>query len=325
MYALAGFLVLVSGGVLYIKAAFPKVGPPQQLTVESTSERIERGKYLAHHVALCIDCHSERNYDLYTAPPKAGTEGQGDEAFDENMGFPGNIYSKNITPSAIGEWSDGELFRAITSGVRKNGEPLFPIMPYPNYAQLDPEDIYSIMTYIRTLAPIEHKVRETTLRVPMNLIVRTIPRDPQMGKRPDRSDSVAYGQYLTTMASCSDCHTPSEKGEPLPGMKFAGGMTFLTPWGTLHTANITPDEATGIGKWSKEQFIRKFKAYADSSILIPIKPPYDETRYQTIMPWSQYAGMTEDDLGAIFTYLRTVKPVSHKVTKYSPEGAIYTP
>ncbi len=324
---LAGLVVLlIAGGLTYLTTQLPDAGPVEEVKIETTPERIKRGAYLANHVAICVDCHSVRNWDYYTGPITPGTLGIGGEKFSEDMGFPGNIYAKNITPATTGlkDWSDAEIFHAITTGIDKSGAALFPLMPYTNYRHADREDIYAIIAYIKSLQPVENQVKERTLNFPLNLIVRTIPKAADFKKRPEKSDTVAYGKYLTTLASCGDCHTPQQKGEPVPGMSFAGGMKFVLPWGTVRTANITPDTETGIGSWTKEQFINRFKTFDNEAARqIVFKPPFDEGHFNTLMPWTQYAGMTEEDLGAIYAYLRTVPAVSHKVQKYSAEGATY--
>jgi mono/diheme cytochrome c family protein len=130
-----------------------------------------------------------------------------------------------------------------------------------------------------------------------------------------RPDSVAYGRYLVTAASCGDCHTMMEKGTPVEGMAFAGGMEFHLPAGVVRTANITPDEETGIGSWPREMFIARFKEYAGPEATIIDTAAM---KRQTVMPWTQYAGMTEQDLGAIYAYLRTRIPVKHLVETYTP-------
>lgn len=71
------------------------------------------------------------------------------------MGFPGVFISSNITPAGIGDWTDGELFRLITTGVKRDGTPIFPVMPYMNYGKMDEEDIKSVIAYIRTLEPVQ--------------------------------------------------------------------------------------------------------------------------------------------------------------------------
>lgn len=309
-------VVLIGGGLGYFMIAYPKVAPPADITIEPTPERLERGRYLANHVAGCIDCHSTRDWNYFGGPIVAGSEGMGGEAFLEKYGFPGNIYAKNITPAAIGDWSDGELVRSITSGVNKDGKPFFPLMPYPNYRKMASEDVYAIVAYIRTLKPIENPVRESELKFPLNLIVRTLPGPADPQPRPNPADTLAYGQYLATIAACADCHTPMEKGKPLPGMDFAGGNVFTLPFGTIRSSNITPDRATGIGSWSRQAFIDRFKAYADSAAhRLPVKPG----EFNTVMPWLVYAGMSEEDLGAMYAYLRTLPPVHNQVERFTPK------
>lgn len=84
------------------------------------------------------------------------------------------------------------------------------------------------------------------------------------------------------------------------------------------TANISPDMETGIGTWSEDMFVRRFKMYTDSTY-VPQK--VDTTKdFVTIMPWMMYAKMKETDLRAIYKYLRTVKVQSNKVNKWQPKG-----
>lgn len=70
---------------------------------------------------MCLDCHSQRDYSKFAAPLVPGTEGKGGELFGKDLGFPGDFYSPNITPAGVGNWTDGELFRTITTGVSKDG------------------------------------------------------------------------------------------------------------------------------------------------------------------------------------------------------------
>lgn len=306
-------VVVIIGGVIYLYAAFPKVSPPSNIKVDATPERLARGKYLANHVVGCVDCHSVRDWNYFAGPITPGTEGKGGERFGEELGFPGNLYATNITPAGLGNWTDGEMIRAITAGVNKDGRALFSLMPYLSFAQLSQEDLYSIVAYIRSLPPIQNSVPASTLNFPMNLIVRTIPRDAKPDPAPDTSDMIAYGKYLVTIGACTDCHTPAEKGQPLPGMDYAGGFAFLLPDGNIvRSANITSDNATGIGGWTKEFFIKRFKLYDNPEAQ---KIPAEKGKI-TVMPWTALAGITERDLGAMYSYLRTIHPVKNKVEKF---------
>ena len=86
--------------------------------------------------------------------------------------------------------------------------------------------------------------------------------------------------------------------------------------GTLRSANISMDPETGIGKWSRRAFIQRFKAYTDSSY---VAPSVAEGEYNTIMPWMMYGNMTEEDLGAIYAYFKTLPARKNEVVKFTPQ------
>ncbi len=311
----AGILFIAGVALAYVTWALPDVGPAPALTIQATAAQIEHGKYLAHHVAACVDCHSTRDFTRFGGPMVAGTEGKGGETFTREMGFPGNFYARNLTPASLGTWTDGEIFRAITTGVSRDGSALFPVMPYQRYAQMDPSDIKDIIAYLRTLKPIPNKIPSPEPDFPMNFILNTIPAKANAGKRPDTTDRIAYGKYLATFASCGECHTRvNEQGQPLPGMHMAGGRAFPMPTGLVRSMNITPAK-TGIGTWTKAAFIARFKAYAGKN---DEQPVVRDAEFNSIMPWTMYADMTEQDLGAIYDYLRTVAPVENKVERFTP-------
>jgi mono/diheme cytochrome c family protein len=308
-------MVLAAGGLIYLFAAFPKADPAPAITIEATPERLERGRYLANHVSVCIDCHSTHDYKYFSAPVIPGTEGKGGEKFEEpGMGY---VYVSNITPAALGSWTDGEILRAMTAGVNNKGEGLAPMMPYGIYRELSKEDAYAIVAYLRTLPPIANEIGAGEIEFPANLIFRTIPQPAELKEEgPNPADTLAYGKYLSTVGGCHFCHTPAIKGAPVPGMDFAGGFDFKFPDGRMvRSANITPDEDTGLGAWTKDDFISRFKEYEQPEMRTIEVGEGDD---QTVMPWTMYAGMTEADLGAIYAYLRTVKPV-HNVIERHPE------
>jgi len=188
-------------------------------------------------------------------------------------------------------------------------------MPYPRYARMARADIEAIVAYIRTLAPIANTPPARELSFPLPLLVRTMPAPAAHRPLPPTTDRAAYGEYLVNAAACTDCHTPIDgQGQPLPGMQFAGGMEF-TPGGIglVRSANITPDADTGIGAWSEQQFVDKFRAFRG---VVPPTLKGDERRQNSEMPWTYYATMRDDDLRAMYTYLRSTTPVSHLVKKY---------
>lgn len=306
-------LVLVAAcGYGYLMFAFPKVPAVPDITFDTSPERIARGKYLNDHVVGCTTCHTQRDWAKFSGPIKQEVLGAGGESF--NLGPAGMLYSKNITPAGIGSWTDGELLRAVTQGVSKDGTPLFPLMPYPHYGAMSEDDVHAVLAYIRTLKAVEGVPPARQLNFPLNLIVRTIPAPNTYGTRPSPGDKVAYGKYMTQAALCSDCHTPiDDRGQPLAGMDFAGGMEFVETGHRVRSANITPDANTGIGSWTEQQFIDKFKAF-DTSTEVPLSE--QERARNTVMPITAYAGMTTEDLSAIYAYLRTVKPVTNRVEPF---------
>jgi len=314
-YALVLVVVAVAVLLIYVKAALPNVGEAEAITIEYTPARIERGKYLAHAVAVCMDCHSTRDWSKFSGPLTEGTLGKGGERFDQTVGMPGVYYSKNITPSGISRYTDGELYRVITTGVTKEGKAMFPLMPYPYYGKMDKEDIYSIIAYVRSLTPIENTVQESSSDFPMNFIINTIPAKPQHQTRPAPTDVLASGAYLANAAGCIECHTQVDKGQIKKDLAFSGGREFAFPNGSLvRSTNLTPDK-TGIGSWTEEQFVQRFKAYSDSGYVAPTVP---KGEFNSIMPWTMYSKMTKEDLAAIYQYLKTVKPISNSVERFTP-------
>lgn len=309
-------VVFAAGGYIYMLTAFPKVSAAPELKVVVTPERLERGKYLSNSFAFCVDCHSDRDVTKFGFPVKPGTEGMGGIDYGEGAGF---VPASNITSdkeTGLGNWTDGEIFRALTAGVSKDGRFLAPMMPYTLFAEMDKEDIYSIIAYIKTLPAIKNKVPDKNLKFPVNLIFRTIPADANnFGKRPDGTDKIKLGDY--NGVACKFCHSQSEKGKLIPGKEFAGGMEFPMPDGTIvRSSNITPDKETGIGNMTKELFLAKFKACLNEANLDP------KTRgYNTPMAWSFIAKTaTDEDLSAIYDYLMTQKPVNNKVEKVTLQG-----
>lgn len=315
LFRILGVLLLVVvlvivGAITYVTQALPDIPLRTDVNVEVTPERVARGEYLANHVCLCMDCHSDRDWSLFSGPPTPGTAGVGGQVFDQKFGFPGRFVSRNITPHALKDWTDGEIYRAITSGVGRDGQPFFPVMPYQNYGRMSDEDIYSIIAYLRNIPAVASTPDASKADFPMSIILHTIP------VMPVKLEGSTYGEYMTNAAGCRECHTKTDKGKEV-GRPFAGGWGFPIPGaGVVTSANITPHE-TGIGGWSREKFIRTFKQYADSGYVAP-KVDLAGGQMQTVMPWMMYAGMSEEDLGAIYDHLRTVPPVDNAVVRWEP-------
>ena len=313
-YAVLIILILVIGAMTYIKTMLPNVGDAPDIKVEKTAMQLERGEYLANHVMLCMDCHSTRDWSLFSGPMVEGTQGKGGEIFDQNLGFPGKYIAPNIRPYGLKDWTDGELLRAITTGVTRDGRALFSIMPHHNFGLLNETDIQAVIAYIRSLNSIENVPEVSSSDFPMNFIINTIPKKANLTKIPSKTDLINYGKYMITASGCSDCHTKQVQGKVV-GQPYAGGFDFKLLDGSVVTSsNITPDKTTGIGSWNSDQFVNRFKVFQDSSYVNP-KVPSGE--FQTIMPWTMYAGMDTVDIQAIFAYLQTLEPVSNMIEKFT--------
>jgi mono/diheme cytochrome c family protein len=153
---------------------------------------------------------------------------------------------------------------------------------------------------------------------------------------------VSRGEYLVTMGGCDDCHTPKvfgpngpdldkarrlsghPAGEKLPELPVSiigpeqwGAVTnnhltaWFGPWGVSFAANLTAD-ASGLGGWTEDNFIQAMRTGKHAGSGRPILPP---------MPWMNFARMTDDDLRAVFAYLKSLPPVSNAVPAPIPPGA----
>ena len=303
--------VLILCGGIYLKYFLPNI-KVKNLKVETTKERLERGKYLANNVMVCVDCHSERDWTKYSGPIVPGTEGRGGEVFDQKMGLPGKYISTNITPYYLSGWSDGEIYRALTSGVGRRNNTIFPIMPYYAYGTLDDEDIYSVIVYLRSLPSIKNNISVSKSDFPVNFLINTMAKEGHASKRPLMQDSINYGKYITTAAGCLDCHTPVKNGNLILEKAFAGGRDFpLEGGGDIVSNNITFDKKTGIGEWDKDKFVFVFKSY-DLTTFVPSK--IEKGELNTLMPWTMYAKMDTKDLIAIYNYLKSLPPIENNVT-----------
>jgi hypothetical protein len=200
----------------------------------------------------------------------------------------------------------------MTQGINKKGDTLFPIMPYANFNRMAKTDLLSIIAYIRTLKPINNAVPARQIFVPIAAVYPGKFLQPTVDSNmaPQASDVVKYGGYLAMVADCGTCHSPLTPQGPDHTRMFAGGYIFDLGSNKVASANITPD-STGIGNWSEERFMNKFITYRDSSQI-----NRDPGNQNTIMPLSLYAGMKDEDLKAIYAYMRTVQPISNVVEKF---------
>src|SRR5262245_5521874 len=310
-----GAMVVVAIAVLgfgYLYFRSPASVPPSSVKIEPTAVRLARGKELYHGIAACGDCHSQRDFKRFGGPIVAGGEGVG-FAFPQEMGFPGSVVAPNITPdkeTGIGSWTDGEVIRAIREGVSRDGKALFPLMPYSDFRRMSDEDAYSLVAYLRTLTPVRHVLPRSKINFPVSMFIKAVPKPAGQAPAVARASQLNYGEYLFMLGGCKGCHTPMEKGEPLPGKHLAGGEVFRTPMGTVVSANITQDKDTGIGKWSEQDFLNKFYQYRK---YVEKGSPEVGPEGFTLMPWLPFCQLPEEDLKAIYAFLKTQPAVYNPV------------
>ncbi len=306
--------VVLAAAITFTVGWRPIIGPKTRALTErkfeSTPQRLARGQYLANAVSGCMHCHSEHDWNQRTVPILAGMDGAGEIL--PYAGLPGRIVASNLTPDAqtgAGTWSDDQFARAIREGIGHDGRALFPIMPYQNFRNLSDEDLASIIVYLRSLPPVHHELPKTEIIFPVKYLIRSVPQPVEAPvASPDPSDRLAWDKYVaTTTAGCADCHTPQDAhGQPIPGMDFAGGFLLKTTTGEAYSANITPD-ASGISYYDEALFLQAMHTgYVKARPLSPM------------MPFGFYSHMTDDDLKAVFAYLRTIAPVKHRVDNSLP-------
>ena len=161
------------------------------------------------------------------------------------------------------------------------------------------------------------------------------------GVQSAHTDPVARGRYIVAAGGCNDCHTPLKMGEsgPEPDMSRAlsghpetitvstppnlgkgpwlwastdTNTAFAGPWGISYAANLTPDQNTGLGIWTEEMFVKAIRTGRHMGTSRPINPP---------MPWPAFRNFSDEDLHAVWSYLRSLKPMTNHVPDYVPPPA----
>jgi mono/diheme cytochrome c family protein len=161
--------------------------------------------------------------------------------------------------------------------------------------------------------------------------------EPVAQKSGQKAALAERGKYLVTISACNDCHTPFKMGPkgPEPDMTkmlsghpeslklppapvpkdpwiWGGAATntaYYGPWGITYAPNLTPDQNTGMGIWTEDIFVKAMRTGKHFGTSRPIMPP---------MPWQSYSKMTDEDLKAIYAYLRSIPPIKNTVPDYIP-------
>lgn len=266
--------------------------PYPDIKASTDTAVINRGRHLVYSSAHCINCHHQGNADSLIA---LGQEPalSGGVVFDLPVG---KIYSKNITPDSvtgIGKFTDGEIARALRYGVHPDGTAVFDFMPFHNTSD---EDLTAIISYLRSQKPVTNPVPDHKPNLLGYLVkafmVKPVGPSGDVPKAVTPDTTATYGKYLAVnVAECNGCHTKRDISGAFIGEPFAGGNDidgFITP-------NLTPDSSGRIFKWTRQNFIERFRM----GKLYPKSP----------MPWNSFKRMTDDELTAIYHYLHTVRPV----------------
>lgn len=309
---LAVCVLLLTAAVAGCTAKY--VRPTTSEVVEPTPERVARGEYLVKTIAACGACHDGRQSGELTDPPDPALALAGGNYLKDEGGIA--VWIPNITgdkETGIGTWTDDEIIRAIRDGVRPDGSFLFPAMPYGAYQYMSDEDVRAIVAYLRSVPPVKLSRARGENVVPfpirMALGMGAAMHEPVTSvAEPDRGDPVKYGEYLARVAHCTECHSMGKMGVRAQGDAWmAGGdMAMREPGvGSVWPPNLTPDEETGLGRYSAEQI----KMSLRSGMRLDGKPMAPPMSY--LMPYLALA--EEKDLDAIVAYLQSLPPVKKKV------------
>jgi hypothetical protein len=181
-------------------------------------------------------------------------------------------------------------------------------MPFSHYRNMPDEDLASVIVYLRSLPAVRNALPTTEIIFPVKYIIRNEPQPLASAvPSPDVSDPVKRGRFLLTVIGCIDCHTPVDNHHvPIPGTEYSGGQVFQAPWGTVASANLTPDPS-GIPYYDEATFIKAMRTGVVGT-----------RQLSKTMPWSTMRNLTDEDLAGIFAYLKTLKPIAHRVDNGEP-------
>lgn len=273
--------------------------------VKSTPESIEKGKKLA--AMLCANCHMNTETRKLT----------GKRMLDAPPEF-GEIYSPNITQDkeyGIGNWTDGELLYLLRTGIKKNGQYSPPYMAkLPSMAD---EDINAIVSFLKSdnfmvipdATPDMASDPSFLTKILCRVAFKPFPMPLEKIELPDTNNKVKLGKYLAHNLDCFSCHSADFKtndflNPTLSKGYFAGGNKPLDLRGRIMlTSNLTPDVETGIGSWTKDEFLNAVK-YGQKKGGNALQYP--------MMPYTQ---LSDVEAEAIFEYLQTIPAIKNKVER----------
>jgi mono/diheme cytochrome c family protein len=293
--------VLAAAVVVLERRTYDQAEPA--VVASSDPAIVARGRYLAYGPAHCVDCHGapDRHADA-----QAGREVpfSGGHEFRLPVGI---FRAANLTSdreTGIGGLRDGQLARALRHGISREGRALVPFMPFAN---LSDEDLVAVLSFLRTQPPVRNPVvtQEPNLlgHIVKAFVLKPVgPSEPVPHSVPPAA-TVAYGRYLAhSVANCVGCHTMRDlRTGAFTGPVLGGGLDFvsdLDPRLHLVSPNLTPAARTGkITGWTEEVFMARFRTGRGAE--------------GSPMPWSSFGRLSDNDLQAVYRYLRSLPPVEH--------------
>jgi len=276
----------------------------------------DRGQYLVDHVLVCGICHTP---SLTTGEPDTKNYLAGSRPYDftDIDGTVVTVNAENLTshdPEGLHTWSDGQIRTAITRGTDDEHYAIYPIMPYPEYALLTPEDVDSIIKYLRNVPPNDNVVAadypRPDIHPPAALVDGAkVPHTTLPSSDPDYA-AAERGRYLASVA-CMNCHTEEvvlptgmiDHDEPNLDKAFAGGKQYtfehLQP---KHTSlNITPD-ATGLMGWTVDDIVQTLKSGKEKGT---------GRTFCNTHPSEAFKQMSDADMHDVAVYIHSLPPVKN--------------
>jgi mono/diheme cytochrome c family protein len=255
-----------------------------------------RGEYIVRNVAVCGSCHAADEHN-----PDGALSG-GREFRDWRIGVARASNLTSDVETGLGSWSEAEIVRAFRNGERKDGRLIAPVMPYGWFNEMSDDDALAVARYLKSLPPVSnHVTQNPNIVFKIGKLLFLGPKGGVSRSAPPRAATAEYGGYLSQHAGlCADCHTQRTgiRSEP-DRTRLLAGMDHPPAGFPKKPSNLTPDAETGIGRWSERDFIETLRTGKD---------PAGVTMHP-FMPWKQIQRMTDDDMRAVYRFLRSLKPI----------------
>lgn len=252
----------------------------EQIDIPTDAASLARGKYLVTTIGQCVDCHGDN---------LAGRE---------FLNAPGIVraVSANLTSGKGGvgaTFSTADWVRALRHGVGSNGQPLL-IMPSQNFNHLSAADLGAIIAYVKSVPPVDNVPGSSEVQLLGRVLFAAGQIDALAAESIDHSApppadlphgaTVSNGRYLVTVGGCADCHNKALSGGPITG----------APPNTPPAANITPGGE--ISGWTDADFVKTIRTGTNPA----------GKQLSTFMPFKYLGRLTDDDLRAMYLYLKTI-------------------